>query len=309
MKFRAEMFGDRANEFYNAGGMLNSLSDVRNFCVTLPSTQTPSVLLLGIDLWWLNESVEPTYRFIDEIARGSTVRFDDHVVALRWLVWHPRSFVNGVATAATRAGRDAIGISALVKGGGFRRDGSFKSAVPTPQSENEWRYVDRESPPILERVINAVANFPPAATASAERLKVLDATLARYAQQGVLVIGYLPPFSSEVVARLRSDPRHSRFWADFSRRVPELFAAHRFPIVDASDTRTFGMDDRAMSDGFHAEETFQLHVLHALLRDARVRTALPGAQAVLDRALASPRTNYWEPDFGSADDRIHPPSQ
>jgi hypothetical protein len=59
------------------------------------------------------------------------------------------------------------------------------------------------------------------------------------------------------------------------------------------------MDDRAMSDGIHAEETFQIHVLKALLHDDRVRAALPGAEAVLDRALASPATNYWNPDLGS----------
>src|SRR5262245_22617672 len=216
MKFRAEMFGERAKDFYNAGGMLNSLRDVRDFCVTLPSTHTPAILLLGIDLWWLNDSVEPTYRFHDEVARGATVRFDDHVIALRWLVRHPLSTVYSTAAAMRGSGRDAIGIGALAKGGGFRADGSFKSAVPTPQSENEWRYVDRESPPILERVAKAVANFPPASYLSSERLAVLDATLARYAQQGVLVVGYLPPFSSEVLARLRSDARHSRLWADFT---------------------------------------------------------------------------------------------
>ena len=30
-----------------------------------------------------------------------------------------------------------------------------------------------------------------------------------------------------------------------------------------------------------------------------VQTVFPGAEAVLDRALASPRTNYWEADLGS----------
>jgi hypothetical protein len=112
------------------------------------------------------------------------------------------------------------------------------------------------------------------------------------------VIGYLPPFSSAVLAALQSDPHHSRLWADFRRTIPEIFGRHRFPLLDASDPAPLGMDDRALSDGFHAEETFQLHVLDALLRDARVRAALPGARAVVDRALASPRTNYWEPDFG-----------
>ena len=50
MKFRAEMFGDRAASFYNAGGMINSLRDLHEFCLTLPSTRTPAVLLLGVDL-------------------------------------------------------------------------------------------------------------------------------------------------------------------------------------------------------------------------------------------------------------------
>jgi hypothetical protein len=79
----------------------------------------------------------------------------------------------------------------------------------------------------------------------------------------------------------------------------ELFRRHGFPVMDASETASAGMDDRAMSDGFHAEETFHLHVLKALLRDDRVRALFPGAETVLDRALAWPRTNYWEADFGS----------
>jgi len=105
--------------------------------------------------------------------------------------------------------------------------------------------------------------------------------------------------ASEVVARLSTDPRHSRFWADFRRTMPEVFRRHGFPMIDASEPSAFGMDDRAMSDGEHAEETFHLHVLKALLGDDRLREILPGARTVLERAIASPRTNYWEPDLGS----------
>ena len=71
------------------------------------------------------------------------------------------------------------------------------------------------------------------------------------------------------------------------------------PLIDASDVASFGMDDRAMSDGLHAEEAFQVRVLKALLRDERVRAHFPGVEAVVDRALASPRTNYWDADLGS----------
>ena len=79
--------------------------------------------------------------------------------------------------------------------------------------------------------------------------------------------------------------------------MPELFRKHGFPVLDASEASSLGMDDRALTDGIHAEATFQVHALKALLSDDRVREALPGAEGVLDRALASPATNYWNPDL------------
>ena len=298
MKFRAEMFGDRADRFYNAGGMLNSLGDVHEFSVTLPSTRTPAVLLLGIDLWWFNDQVEPLNSFLVEISKDANT-FDEQVIAMRWLVKHPVSFARELLAMAGGTDDRMLGVAAREKGGGFRPDGSFKSAVPTPRSAKEWRFIDRETPPIIERVKKGVANFPPAANVSPEGAALLDAVLARFENRRVLVIGYLPPFSSEVLAELQSDPRHSGIVADFRRTIPEIFRKHGFPLLDASDASALGMDDRAMSDGFHAEETFQVHVLAALVRDERVRAALPGAPAVLERALTSPRTNYWEPDLGS----------
>ncbi|PYR24746.1 MAG: hypothetical protein DMF92_21970 [Acidobacteria bacterium] len=298
MKFRAAMFGDRGGAFYNAGGMLNSLRDVRDFCRLLPASRTPDVLLLGVDAWWLNESVPPVFSFEEEISKGAGFSFDEHILGIRWLLKHPQTFANEAISLVRGPHTLAIGISAREKGGGFRPDGSFNSPLETPRSEAEWAFVDRESPPIIERVKGAFANFPPASRVSPDRLALLDEALASYETKRVLVIGYLPPFSSEVVAHLRSDPRHSRFWSDFRRQMPELFRKHGFPVLDASETASLGMDDRAMSDGIHAEETFQIHVLKALLHDDRVRAALPGAEAILDRALASPATNYWNPDLG-----------
>jgi len=297
MKFRAEMFGDRARDFYNAGGILNSMRDAHDLAMALPASRTPDVLLLGVDLWWLNDRVAPAYDFETEISKRTGV--DEHIVALRWLITQPRSLAAEALSIAGGGSAAAIGISARERGGGFRADGSFKSRVPAPRSEREWRFVDRESPPIVDRVRSASANFPPADRVSAERLALLDAALARFQQQHVAVVGYLPPFASDVVARLSTDPRHSRFWADFRRTMPEVFRRHGFPMIDASEPSAFGMDDRAMSDGEHAEETFHLHVLKALLGDDRLREILPCARTVLERAIASPRTNYWEPDFGS----------
>jgi hypothetical protein len=296
MKFRAPMFGDQANAFYNAGGILNSARDVDDFSMVLPESRTPRVLLLGVDLWWLNEGVPEVFDLRAEISNADG-GFDEHVVGLRWLVRHPRTFVNEAASLIGGRAERAVGISAREKGGGFRADGSFKSPLPAPRSVSGWRFVDRETPPVIERVKDAVGNFPPAAGLSRRRLTVLDNALGRYQARGVFVIGYFPPFSSEVAAQLASDPRHSRFWSEFRGSVPDVFRRHGFPVMDASEAASVSMDDRAMSDGFHAEETFHLRVLKALMRDDRVREMFPGAEPVLDRALASPKTNYWEADL------------
>jgi hypothetical protein len=298
MKFRAEMFGDRAGAFYNAGGLLNSVRDVNDLCETLPSSRTPEVLLLGLDLWWFNAGVPPAYELRSEVDKAGWPTFEQHVLALRWLFTHPSSLAREAVSLTRRSDRN-LGINARENGGGFRADGSFRARWPTPRSDAEWRFVDRETPPIIERVRTASANFPPAAAVSPQRLALLDRALTCFDARGVLVVGYLPPFSSEVVAALHSDQRHSRFWLEFTRTMPDVFRAHDFPLVDASELAAFGMDDRAMSDGMHAEETFHVHLLKGLLRDPRVRARVPGAERVLDAALASPSTNYWQPDLGS----------
>jgi len=122
MKFRAPMFGDRADAFYNASGMLNSLRDVRDFCVSLPPSRTPGVLLLGVDLWWLNEHVPPVFSFDVEIAKGAELSFDEHIIGIRWLLNRPRLFARQAISLVRGAKKTAIGISARERGGGFRPD-------------------------------------------------------------------------------------------------------------------------------------------------------------------------------------------
>ena len=187
-------------------------------------------------------------------------------------------FGRELMSTITAPRQNLIGIGARQTGSGFRADGSHASSLPVPARHDEWRFVDREHPPIIERVSTATAGFLPTEGISEPRLRALDAALERFTSRHVLVVGYLPPFSSEVLTALGTDPRHSRLWSDLTR---------------------FGMDDRVMIDGVHADETFHLYVVKSMLADGRVSAALPGADVAVARALASPRTNYWRADLGS----------
>ena len=295
MKFRAGMLGDRADAFFNAGGMINSVADLHAFCFTRPPARIPDVIILGVDLWWLNAQVHPVFRFEQEVDRDRAGTFDQHIIGARWLLRHPAMLGRELGSVVTRRQPDAIGLGAREGRGGFRIDGSFASAVPVPRPGE--LFVDREEPPIIDRVRTATANFIPTDRIDPDRLATLAAVLDAYRQQQRLVIGYLPPFSTAVAHELRSDARQSAFFAEFRRVMPVLFGERRFPLVDASELSDLGMDDRAMSDGFHGEETIHARVMQMMLRDQRVHDMFRGADTALERALASPRTNDWQVDL------------
>jgi len=295
MKFRAGMFGTAAGEFFNAGGMINSLGDLRAFCCERPPARVPEVVIIGVDLWWLNERILPPFAFAEEIERGLTWSFDQHVTALRWLFERPATLARELTSLAARSQPLYVGLAAREGRGGFRNDGSFATGVPVPKQGEP--FVDREEPPIIERARTATANFIPTDRVSPERLALLSSVLDDYRTQQRLVVGYLPPLSSAVRGVLSTDPRQRDFFAAFRQLVPALFAAHGFALVDASDPATVGMDDTGMSDGFHGEETLHAHVVRLMLEDPRVGKAFPGAPEAIARALASPGTNQWQLDL------------
>ena len=124
--------------------------------------------------------------------------------------------------------------------------------------------------------------------------------LAILQRRGVLVLGFDPPVSSEAAAALDRDPRERALWVEYRADVPALFAEVGFPFVDASTPSALGLDDRYMFDGFHAEEAFHLYVLRRFAADPRVDAALPDMREVVERAIDSPRTNYWYADLECA---------
>ncbi len=258
------------DSFYNAGGILNSLRDLHDFSVTLPSSVTPAVLLIGLDPWWFNEQVAPAFSFADEIAKGAGFSFDEHVMALRWLFINPQVAAHQARLALRPDDNRAIGIAARETGGGFRFDGSHKSRLPTPRTEQEWAFVDRETPPVIERVRSGTGNFPPAdqpftgprGVARRGSRRISDQTRVGHRLSATVFV------RSARAARVRSAA--SILLGRLPARDPELFRKHGFPLFDASATASVGLDDRAMSDGFHAEETFQARVVRALLQDERI---------------------------------------
>jgi hypothetical protein len=296
MHLRGGMFGVDAPAFYNLGGILSSVHNLSEFSELLPATHTPRVILLGVDPWWFNAARPPAEEI--GIAADGALRWQGHLLALREIASDRDLF--GAALGSLWPGQGAsrrIGLHARLRGEGFRFDGSLDSGLRVPRSETEWRFVDRERPPVLRRIRRGTHFFEVTDGLSPPHLAVLRAALARLRARGVLVAGFAPPLASQAAALLEADPRHARLWREYREQVPAVFAELGQPYFDASTPATLGLDDRYLIDGLHAEETFHLHVLRRMLEDARLAAALPTASVAIRDALASPRTNFWRADF------------
>ena len=290
MQIRAGMIGETERTFLNGGGIVNTLGDLESFVDSTPAERLPKVVLLAVDLWWFNEGWPEKARRHDP---DGAYNWRAHVAGARKLAMQPSLMKSLLASPAPeRTGR--IGISAAQTGSGFRLDGSVQQVIPVPPDPAQWRFEDREHPPVIDRVRQGIMNFPESRGVSAKRLERLEAVLELYRAKGIQVAGFAPPFSTEVYRLLSTDPRHRDFFSAFRREVPEAFRKVGTPFVDASDLASFGLDDRSMFDGFHPAETFHLHLLRRML-DTFPETGamLPGARRAIDETLRSGKTNFW----------------
>lgn len=285
MEFRAEMFGVRSNEFFNAGGLIQDLSDLQTLAEGLKDP--PEIIILGIDFWWFNGNKPLANGLALGRAREAALDWQEHVRVLRKF---KSSKARKPAWAAWRARSEDIGIEARTAGVGFRGDGSMRYNFPEPDAE--WKFVDHEKPPIAERIRNSSAQFTPSSGLSEERVQLLEKALETLVKRNVLVLGFLPPVSSEAGRLLDASAVHSELWRKVRVRIPQVFRSVGMPFVDASRT-----DDLLLVDGIHAAETFHLHLLKSFLENERVRQAFSGLDVLLSRSLASKKTNPWHPDY------------
>lgn len=296
MKLRGPMFGDDAAAFYNAGGLVVNVEDLAAFVEGLPGELLPRVVLLGVDMWWLN-AVKPAERHLSWAAsEDGALDWRGHLFALRAILRRPAQ-AGRLWRALEAEDEDRIGIEARISGEGFRADGSLAGGRPAPRAPQAWGFVDRERPPIARQIRRGIGFFPVSDGVSPARLARLRDAVAALRDRGVLVVGFGPPVYSGAAELLEADPRHRRLWREYREHVPRVFEELGQPFVDASTPAVLGLDDRYMTDGFHAEETFHLHLLRRVLADGRAARALPAALAAVKQALASPGTNPWYADF------------
>lgn len=251
------------DDFYNAGMPGAYLDGIDGFMKTFTSETAPDIILIGVDLFWFNASLEVAQR-----NSGAFFPAEDNSI---WVSDSVRRVVQDLARGDHKFGdllarRDpigeslALGLDAQDTGIGYRWDGSMQSN-PTYLAENS-----------RNRPSESYMLFPPTQAGNhviRRHFETLDAVLSHAKSLDITVIGFLPPYMPEMYDFMRGSGIHG-YLESARTGVIGVFQRHDVPLFDFSDVRDIGGDSADMSDFVHPTPELAARMFALMARDVPV---------------------------------------
>ncbi|EMI16080.1 hypothetical protein RMSM_07003 [Rhodopirellula maiorica SM1] len=308
MQIRDFMFSPLQESFYNAGGMTQSVTELGEYVELLEQDKLPNpkVAIIGIDPWWLKSEYHRDKSWLAQ--QDEAFQFASHINALKRIVRQNR--FSELYTAVTHSDRSpffgyrCIGTAASKYGSGFRKDGSWQySPQIILELAQQQQYVDREVPPIIDRIHSHFGNFSAPATWDEEKSARLLSLIQRLQTRGTEVLVVMPPYSSDCIHSLSVDADLKQWWDAYQQGFVDTLRVHGITVLPASDPSQYGLDDTYMIDGYHPGEVFMGHIVLELLRSAPQESLL---QQVNAQALRAKLDSAFSP-LGFAAPQRHSP--
>lgn len=300
LQFREALFGESGRQFYNAGCLVNNISDLDPLKESVLADYQPHFVVFGLDLWWFNKKWtsnpknlsyylgDPKNELLGERIFAYKEAVDDFFdEPERFLqVFHRKDFISGYP---------AVGLLAIEKNTGFRNDGSLQYGEYIRRFRANPYYVDNEDPPIIERVLKHVNKFSYCDAVDENKFRKLEEFIDYCLEREIPLIFLVPPFSNEVIRAINNDERHKTFWLDFQNKISELSSSKEVMLVNATSPDVYDLDDRYMHDGIHGSETLMTRIFLELVRGNEILRSVPGVSiSKIEKLLQSPETTPIE---------------
>ena len=268
MQFRAGLLNRAPDRFYNAGGAAQRIEEISEFLNGLDSASLPKVLILGLDQPWFNQNTSQGFsprRAGQQLDDEQRTGFERAMNAGRFIL---KDLANARIRPAALArhtdpfsGGYAIGISAIVRGWGFRNDGSFQYASSTylrPQT-SEQRLAES-----LARLTNGQDHLTSGDRIADSAMSALESVLQFCRDHSIEALGFSPPYAPAILDRMNEQGRHS-YLQVYTGKVSALFEKYDFVFMDSLDPTTRGGSDDDMMDGFHGSEFLMASIYRTFL--------------------------------------------
>ena len=271
MQIRDFMFTPLENNFYNAGGLLHNAYDVKWLANAFidGNLPKPRVLIIGVDPWWLRADRGLKTWLTDP---DDALRVVGHVEAFReiWKSWSIKDLIDSLVLPPESPyfGYHTIGSAARKLGHGFRKDGSRQY---TPKMLLDYlknpRYVDREDPPIVERIQSSRSYFTVPVILDKKKIQMIVDSLEMIHNAGIEMYVFMPPVASEVFKALDESVELHQWWQFYKNDIPRLLRNRGLNVIPVAQPAHLGLSDLYMIDGFHASEVYMAQVVRAIIEN------------------------------------------
>jgi hypothetical protein len=304
LEFRDYMFAP-IYSFYNLGSIAHGIGDIQDLLNNWPEHQKPKLVILALDYHWFSDSTENIKGISqDMLKKDAAYDFGSHVMSVRFLIkklltdYKYLLSVSGY-NSSNQYSSNRFGFQAKF-GNGVRNDGSYQygSYIKISKKNEHIPYIDREQPPIIDRVRNGIDQYKFNSKIDNSRIETLNAILKRFKDKDIYVVGLMMPFSPEVYTELTKNPKHTYLFLDVRKNMKDVFKKNQYTFFDFSDPMTVNLSDAYFFDGLHVSEPGVLRILIKLLQnlsDSKIENK-DTLISNLNKVIKTEELSSWEID-------------
>lgn len=261
MQLRKEFFV-RQDMFINAGGGAENLNDVSQFIQNLSATSSVKVILLGLDQDMFT-SKENTFSYLPR----KTNFFD---------VWKHILFTNirkiytdyarkkySLQELLRKQSGHSIGIAAIIRGDGFRSDGSYRYGRIIEETDMAPRVQQQIQDTLSAMKYGRYASFMTSGHEE-NNIETLRSILKLAKSKHIEVVGFSPPYPSKLYAHMKDSKEYSGTINLLPKHIKQVFNNAGFTFFDFSDITLFNAPDTEFIDNIHASDKMHIRMLIVL---------------------------------------------
>lgn len=262
LQFRDKMFD---TTFYNAGYSVSRVTDLKAFLQSLPATQYPEYLILGLDQWMFNKNWDDTKEKKDKPDWiNSFVKYPD----VNTCVLLYKDLFNGKVSLGKLQDSNpgCIGLNAIVNSKGFRSDGSmyYGSQIEALQKNDpaaeDYMYADT-----YERINLGINRFEYCDQINSAAIDSLSEFLSFCKKNNIYVVAFLPPYADKVYAKMNSSGKYV-YDKELYNTLAPVVKDYGFELYDYSSVSSCNSNDNETLDGFHGGELTYTKILISILQ-------------------------------------------
>ena len=257
LQFRKEMFKE---SFYNAGFLIESISDFKIFLSCISKEKYPKTLIIGLDQWMFNENWDNLKVKKEKTFWTNSYTFYPPVNIIIKNLLQKNFFYNYKSDDLNK-----IGIKAINNNSGFRNDGSrsYGKQISLLLNEDET-LEDFEYRDTFKRIEDGNKRFEYSNTVYVEAISELNTFLKFCNSNNIEVIAFIPPFAKGVIEKMNATNKYHYIDSIYNKIEP-IFNNYNFEIYDYTNPITLKSLDNEFIDGFHGGELTYLKIIKNMI--------------------------------------------